>query len=185
MRVGREFFNFYNHDFVRVAVAIPSLRVADPAYNAEQTIALLRQAAEQQAALVLFPELGISAYSCDDLFHQRALLEACLEALGTILRASAPLPLVGVVGMPIQVDHLLYNCAVVFSGGRVLGVVPKTFLPNYREFYEVRQFTSGDSATHATVNLPGQPDVPFGSSLLFRLADEPLFTFHVEICEDV
>src|SRR5579884_1400365 len=185
VRAGDEFFNLYNHDFVRVAVAVPAIRVADPAFNAEQTIALLRQAAEQRAVLVLFPELGLSAYSSDDLFQQRALLDGCQEALRTILDTSASLPLIAVVGMPLQVDHLLYNSAVVLSRGRVLGVVPKTYLPNYREFYERRQFTPGDAARADEITLCGQPGVPFGSRLLFQVEEQPLLTFHVEICEDV
>jgi NAD+ synthase (glutamine-hydrolysing) len=185
VRNGKDFFNFYNHDFVRVGVAVPSVRVADPLYNGEQTIALMERAAAERAVLVLFPELGLSAYSCDDLFHQRALLDGCRDALRAVLAASRSLPLVAVVGMPLQVDHLLYNCAVVVSRGRVLGVIPKTYLPNYREFYEARQFNPADSAARDEIELAGQRDVPFGSSLLFRLDEQPLLQFHVEICEDV
>ena len=185
MKPGANFFNLYNHDFVRVAVGVPSVKVADPEFNAEQTIALMRRAAERDAALVLFPELGLSAYSCDDLFHQRALLDGCLDALRSVLDASRALPLVAVVGMPMRVDHLLFNCAVVVSGGRILGVVPKTFLPNYREFYEARQFNSGDSAVRDSIDLLGQSDVPFGSRLIFTCDEQPLLSFHVEICEDL
>jgi NAD+ synthase (glutamine-hydrolysing) len=179
------FFNLYNHDLVRVAVALPAVRVADPAYNAEQTIALLRRAADQRAALALFPELGLSAYSCEDLFHQRALLDASLDALESVVQASADLPLVGVVGLPLQIDALLYNCAVVVAQGRILGVVPKTYLPNYREFYERRQFTPGDAAVRDTITLCGQRDVPFGGRLLFQFDDQPLLTFFIELCEDL
>ena len=185
MRDGREFFNLYNHDFVRVAVGVPPLRVADPAYNAEQTIALMRQAAEQRAVVALFPELGLSAYSCDDLFHQRALLDAVEEALRQVLAASESLPLVVAVGLPLRIDHHLYNCAALVCRGRILGVVPKIYLPNYREFYEGRQFTSGESATLDEIELCGQRGVPFGSRLLFRLDEQPLLTLHAEICEDV
>ena len=128
------------------ALAEPLIRDADPAYNAEQTIGLLREAAERRAALVLFPELGLSSYTCDDLFHQEAVLEASLEALRAVLEASRGLPLVAVVGLPLRVESLLYNCAVVLADGRALGVVPKTYLPNYREFYEARQFTPGSAA---------------------------------------
>ena len=140
MKPGQEFSNLYNHDFVRVAVGIPAVRVADPAYNAAQTVALIEQAASAKAILALFPELGISAYSCDDLFQQVALLEACEDGLKKIVDASRRLNVVAVVGMPLRVGHLLFNCAVVVAGGQILGVVPKTFLPNYREFYELRQF---------------------------------------------
>ncbi len=185
MRPGQSFFNLYSHDFVRVAVGVPAVRVADPAFNAEQTVALLGRAAEQRAVLVLFPELGLSAYSCEDLFHQRALLDACQAAIMRVLQASAAWPLVAVVGLPLQVDHLLYNCAVVLSRGRILGVVPKTYLPGYREFYELRQFTPADAATRAEIELAGQPAVPFGNRLLFQVEDQPLLTFHVEICEDL
>ena len=185
MRPGENFFNLYNHDFARVAVATAGVQVADPAFNAGQTIALMREAAARRSVLVLFPELGLSAYSCEDLFQQRALLDACLDALGSVLEASRSLPLIAVVGMPLPVDHLLYNCAVVLSRGRILGVVPKTYLPNYREFYEMRQFSPADTATREAIDLAGQRDVPFGNRLLFRVEEQPLLTFHVEVCEDL
>jgi NAD+ synthase (glutamine-hydrolysing) len=179
------FFNFYSHDFVRVAVATPRVRVADPVFNAEATVELMDQAAEQRAVLALFPELGLSAYSCDDLFHQRALLDGVLDGLRTVMRASERLPLISVVGLPLQVDNLLYNVGAVIHRGRLLGVVPKTYLPNYREFYEARQFTPGYVSQRTTLDLCGQTDVPFGSNLLFRAREQPRLTFHVEICEDV
>jgi NAD+ synthase (glutamine-hydrolysing) len=179
------FFNFYAHNFVRVAVGTPRVRVADPQFNAAATVELMEEAADRRAVIALFPELGLSAYSCEDLFHQRALLDAVQEGLGVVLRASERVPLVAVVGLPLQVDHLLYNCAAVVHGGRVLGVVPKTYLPNYREFYEARQFTPGGVARRQSVDLCGQSDVPFGSRLLFSAQERPQLTFHVEICEDV
>jgi len=185
LRSGDNFFNFYNHDFIRVAVGIPPVRVADPEFNALQTIELVRAAAGHSAVLVLFPELGLSAYTCDDLFHQRALLEGCHNGLGKILEATCDLRLVAVVGCPLAFDHLLYNCAVVIHQGRILGVVPKTYLPNYREFYEARQFNSGEAALRDVVELCGQRDIPFGSQILFACNSQPLFTFHVEICEDL
>ncbi|MCC7105775.1 MAG: NAD(+) synthase [Chloroflexi bacterium] len=185
VRAGDPFFNLYSHDFVRLAVGLPAVRVADPESNAQQTLDLIGRAAERQAVLVLFPELGLSAYSCEDLFHQRALLDASQDALRSVLEGSASLPIVSVVGMPLQVDHRLFNCAVVLSQGRILGVMPKTYLPNYREFYEARQFSAADHAARDTIELCGQRDVPFGSRLLFRHARQPLLTFHVEICEDL
>lgn len=184
MERGQDFFNAYNHDFVRVAVAVPPVQVADPVYNAAQTMELMQQAAAERAVLALFPELGLSAYSNDDLFHQRALLDAAQEGLRRVLELSERLPLVTVVGLPLQVQHVLFNCAAVVHRGRVLGVVPKTYLPNYREFYEARYFASGDVARQTSVELAGQV-VPFGSRLLFKAVDQPKFTFHVEICEDV
>jgi NAD+ synthase (glutamine-hydrolysing) len=179
------FFNLYAHDLVRVAVGVPNVRVADPGYNAEQTIGLMEAAARQHAVVVLFPELGLSAYSCEDLFHQSALLDTTLDALRAVLRASESLELIAVVGLPLRVDHLLYNCAAVVWRGRILGVVPKTYLPNYREFYEARQFTPGDTAVRDTIELCGQAGVPFGSRLLFQVEEQPLLTLHAEICEDV
>ncbi|MGM9481275.1 NAD(+) synthase [Roseateles sp. NT4] len=178
------FDNLYSHNFARVAVGVPQCRVADPAFNAGQTIALLRQAATEGVAVIAFPELGLSAYSCDDLFHQRALLDGCEAALAEVLAATAELPPVAIVGMPLRVEHRLLNCAVVLLRGRILGVVPKTFLPNYGEFYEARQFCSGEEATVDTVMLLGQR-VPFGSRQIFAADDLPLLRLHVEICEDV
>jgi len=178
------FFNLYSHDFARVAVGVPRCRVADPAFNAAETIDLAKQAAANGAVLVAFPELGIPAYTCDDLFHQRALLDACEEALASIVAASKNLAITMIVGMPLRVDHTLFNCAVVVAGGQVQGVVPKSYLPNYGEFYEARQFSAAENASTDRVTLLGT-EVPFGSALLFEIANMPLFRFHVEICEDV
>jgi NAD+ synthase (glutamine-hydrolysing) len=179
------FFNLYRHNFVRVAVAVPEVRVADPAFNAGETIRLARQAADRHAALVVFPELGLSAYSCDDLFHQQALLDASLDALAHVVAASRNLAPVVVVGLPLRIDGPLLNCAAVLHRGRILGIVPKTYLPNYREFYELRQFSPGDVAVPERLSVLGQADVPLGAGLLFQAEDQPLFTLGVEICEDL
>jgi len=178
------FFNPYGHGFARVAVAVPRVRVADPAFNATATIEMLEQAAAQGAVVVAFPELGISAYTCDDLFHQRALLDACEAALVRVAEATAKLRVVAIVGVPLRVDHRLFNCAAVLGNGRVLGVVPKTYLPNYGEFYEARQFQAGDTAVSTSVRL-GEHDAPFGSDLIFETAGLPLLKIACEICEDV
>lgn len=178
------FYNLYRHNFLRVAVCVPEVRVADPAFNAQQTIALLDQAAQSHAALALFPELGLTAYSCEDLFHQDALLDAAQVALGHIVQKSRELPTVALVGVPLRIDAALYNCAVVVHRGRICGVTPKSYLPNYREFYELRQFTPGDHCRRDRIDLLGQ-EVPFGSRLLYRFADQPLAVLHVEICEDL
>ena len=185
MKAGRSFFNLYNRDFVRMAVGVPGLRVADPAHNASQMIALMEEAASRTAVLALFPELGLSAYSCEDLFHQRALLDASKDALRSVLDASRAWPLIAVIGMPLEVECRLYNCAVVLQRGRLLGVVPKTYLPNYREFYEARQFSAADTAISAEIELADQRAVPFGTRLLFRAGEQPLLTFSIEICEDL
>ena len=179
------FFNLYQHNFVRVAVAIPEVQVADPAFNASRTIALMRQAAERNALLAVFPELGLSAYSCEDLFHQQALLDGSRAALCEVLEASREIPVITVVGVPLSLNSLLFNCAAVLYQGRLLGVVPKTYLPNYREFYELRQFVPADFALLDSIDLCNQYAVPFGNRLLFQVENQPLLTFYVEICEDL
>src|SRR5215467_9418263 len=135
------FDSIYSHGFIRAAVCIPSLRVADPGFNLERTLDLAKQASKAAVAVALFPELGISAYSNEDLFHQDALLEATKDALGRLVKASADLGPVLIVGAPLRFEAKLFNCAIVVYRGRVLGITPKTYLPNYREFYEKRQFT--------------------------------------------
>src|SRR5437667_314140 len=140
------FLSLHAHGFVRVSVCVPHVKVAAPAFNAERTVAMARDASADGAALVLFPEMGLSAYSNEDLFHQDALLDATEAALARVLEQSKPLTPVLVVGAPLRFESKLFNCAVVVHRGRVLGVVPKTYLPNYREFYEKRQFTSGVAA---------------------------------------
>jgi NAD+ synthase (glutamine-hydrolysing) len=181
----QEFLNIYSHNFIRTAVVLPKLKVADPEYNSRETIDLLRQAMENKALLVVFPELGLSAYSCEDLFHQQTLLDGCLAGLATILEASRTMPIIGIVGLPLRIDSLLFNCAVVFYRGKVLGITPKTYLPNYREFYELRQFSPADHSLRNSVNLLGQSEIPFGNRLLFQVENQPLLVFTVEICEDV
>jgi NAD+ synthase (glutamine-hydrolysing) len=179
-----DFFNLYRHGFVRVALATPAVRVGDPAFNREATLALLRQAAQRRALIAVFPELGLSAYSCEDLFHQQALLGAAEEALAWLLARSRALPVAAFVGLPVALDGLLYNCAALICRGRLLGVVPKTYLPNYREFYELRQFTPADATVRDQVALAGQR-APFGNQLLFRLAELPQCVLAAEICEDL
>ncbi len=180
----RPFHSIYSHDFLRVAVAVPFVRVADPSYNAEHTLNLARQASEMHAGVVLFPELGLSAYSNDDLFHQEALLDGVEFALDAVVESSRDLVPILLVGAPLRFEGKLFNCAVVIYQERILGVVPKTYLPNYREFYERRQFTSGRDAVAREVLLLGQR-VPFGNDLIFDAVNVPDFSLHVEICEDV
>ena len=178
------FLNPYRHGFARLAVAVPRNRVADPVFNAAETIRLWREASDQGAAVVAFPELGLSAYTCEDLFHQSALLDACETALQAVVEASRDINAVAIVGLPLRVDHRLFNCAAVVAGGRLLGVQPKTYLPNYGEFYEGRQFNGADMALATEISLCGTT-VPFGSDLLFQARQLPLLKLHVEICEDV
>src|SRR4051812_35780784 len=162
---ARPFDSIYTHGFARVSVCVPGVKVASPAFNAERTVALAREAAADHAAVALFPELGLSAYSNEDLFHQDALLDASLVALQNVVEASAALSTVLLVGAPLRVESRLFNCAFVIHRGEVLGIVPKSYLPNYREFYERRQFTSALHAARRDVPLFGR-DVPFGNDLL-------------------
>jgi len=176
----------YRHGFVRVAGCVPLTAVADPVANAAETLALVRQGDEQGAALMLFPELGLSAYSAEDLFHQDALLDAVETAIAGLVSASADLRPAFVVGAPLRAGTALYNTAVVIQGGAILGVVPKTYLPNYREYYERRWFASGLGVTGRTMTLAGA-EVPFGTDQIFdiRMFGEVAATFGVEICEDL
>ena len=180
----RAFRSIYHHGFVRAAVCIPQVRVADPEFNLRQTLGLARRASEANAAVALFPELGISAYTNEDLFHQDALLDATRAALASLVEASAELTPVVLVGAPLRFEGKLFNCAVVIHRGAVLGITPKCFLPNYREFYEKRQFTAARHAVSREVSFLGRT-VPFGSDLVFDAANVRDFSLHVEICEDV
>ena len=184
MALRNPFFSLYRHGFVRVALGAPAVRVGDPAHNAEATLALMREAARRRALVAVFPELGLSAYTCEDLFHQQALVRASEDALNGLLSRTRNLPLAAFVGLPVAVQGLLYNCAALICRGRLLGVVPKTYLPNYREFYELRQFTPADAASCDEVVLAGQR-APFGTNLLFRLAEQPKLVLAAEICEDL
>ena len=170
--------------FLKVAVGSPDMRVADCAYNAAASVQLLQEAAAQGAKLLVLPELGLTGYSCGDLFLQPTLLQGAEVALGRLLRASGELgDLVAVVGLPVRAGGKLYNCAAVLQGGRLLGVVPKRNLPNYGEFYEGRQFTPGPFGGE-DLSLCGQR-VPFGADLLFCCRELPDWVLGVEICEDL
>ncbi|MBI3925709.1 MAG: NAD(+) synthase [Armatimonadetes bacterium] len=178
------FFSVYRHGYVRAAVCVPSVRVADPEYNLERTLELSRRAAGESAAIALFPELGLSAYSNEDLFFQDALLEGTLAALGRLVEESRDLAPMLLVGLPLRLEAKLFNCAAVVYRGRLLGLVPKSYLPNYREFYEKRQFTAARDAVQREVPLFGR-QVPFGNDLIFQADNLPGLALHVEICEDV
>ncbi|RRR74555.1 MAG: NAD(+) synthase [Candidatus Viridilinea halotolerans] len=178
------FRSIYAHGFVRVAVAVPAVRVANPPFNALHTIALAQQAHAQGAALVLFPELGLAAYSNEDLFHQAALLDATCSALEAVIAASATLRPLLLVGAPLRLEGRLFNCAVAIHGGRILGVSPKSYLPTYREFYEKRHFAAARDLLANEVELLGRR-VPCGADLLYEALGLPGLVVHAEVCEDV
>lgn len=171
--------------FVRVAAATPRLALADPAANARRTIELFHQATEAGAAVVAFPELGLTGYTCHDLFHQPTLLAAARAALAECAAATANHAALAVVGLPLMVDDQVFNCAAALAGGRVLGIVPKSYLPNYKEFYDNRYFAPASQARSAEVHLPGLGRVPFGVDLLFAADSVEGLVVGVEICEDL
>jgi NAD+ synthase (glutamine-hydrolysing) len=178
-----DFYSAYRHGFVRVAACTIHTALADPAANAESVLAQARECHDDGVALAVFPELTLSGYSIEDIVLQDALLDAVEGALGDIVSASADLLPVLAVGAPLRYRHRVYNTAVVIHRGTVLGVVPKSYLPTYREFYERRFFAPGDDV-RGVLRLGGA-DVPFGPDLLFAAADVPGFVLHVEICEDM
>ena len=179
------YFNLYSHGFIRTAVCVPEVKVADTRFNAAETIRLAREAAEQHACFALFPELGLSAYSNEDLFHQDALLRGVLEAIEQVVHETAALNMILVVGAPLQIDSRLFNCGIVLYRGRILGVAVKSYLPNYREFYEGRQFSPAEEAFTKTISLCGQEGIPFGADLIFEVTNIRHFRFFIEMCEDV
>ncbi len=170
-----------NHGFVRVAAASPALKVADCDYNTDEIIKLINKAEEDNISAIVFPELSITAYTCGDLFLQSLLLEEALKSLNRICDATGNLSVVAVVGLPIAVSNRLYNMAVVVSGGRVMGAVPKTFLPNYNEFYEKRWFSSSEELKEKTITLCNR-SVPVGVDLVFKTQ---MFNFSIDVCEDL
>jgi NAD+ synthase (glutamine-hydrolysing) len=178
------FHSIYRHGFARVAACTLPVSLADPASNAEATAALAEDCAAEGAVLAVFPELGISGYTIEDLRQQDAVLDAVEQAIGSLRERSAGLLPLILLGAPLRHNGALFNCAVAIHRGRILGVVPKSYLPNYREFYEVRHFASGAGRTGEFLSLAGER-VPFGTDLLFEATDIPGLIVHAEICEDV
>jgi NAD+ synthase (glutamine-hydrolysing) len=178
-------FDMTQYGFLRVAAAVPKLRVADCSHNAEQTIGLLARAQAESISVVVFPEMSLTGYTCGDLFHQPALQQASLDALLHIAKAgSAVYSGLAVVGLPLLVDDQLFNCAAVLCGGRLLGLIPKSFIPNYKEFYERRWFAPAVQTRSNQVAIAGEA-LPFGTDLLFAAGNVPGCILGVEICEDL
>jgi len=173
----------HRHGFVRVAAASPTASSGDVAFNTAQAIALAKQGAERGCDLLVYPELNISSYAVDDLFMQEAFLDAAEQGIAELCEQTKDLAPVLVIGAPLRRNGRLYNSALVIARGRILGVVPKSFLPNYREYYEKRWFVSGIGLEGLDIHVAGQ-SAPFGPDLLFAAADLDDFVFHVEICED-
>ena len=181
--IPADFAAIHRHGFVRVAAATPHASAGDVAFNVDQTIALAREAQDRNVDLVVFPELNLSSYAVDDLLLQDAFLDAVEQGIARLAAETAALAPVLLVGAPLRKNGRLHNCAVVLSRGAVLGVVPKLFLPNYREYYEKRWFASGLGLDGEKIAVAGQ-NAPFGPDLLFAADEIADFVFHVEICED-
>ncbi len=184
MGVQTEFRSIYRHGFARVAACTTRCTLADPVANAAAILEVARACHTRGAALAVFPELGVSGYAISDLLHQTALLDAVEAVVAQLVVASADLLPVLLVGAPLRHAGALYNCALAIHRGRLLGVVPKVHLPNYREFYELRHFVAGDGMVGGDIAV-GALTAPFGTDLLFAAEDVPGLVVHAEICEDI
>ncbi|OBH11490.1 NAD(+) synthase [Mycobacterium sp. E1747] len=178
-----DFYNAYSQGFVRVAACTQHTTIGDPAANAESVLGLARECHDDGVAVAVFPELTLSGYSIEDIVMQDLLLDDVTAAVESIVASSTDLLPILVIGAPLRHRHRIYNTAVVIHRGAVLGVVPKSYLPTYREFYERRQIAPGDDE-RGTIRIC-DTDVPFGPDLLFAASDIPGFVLHVEICEDM
>lgn len=171
------------YGYVRAAAAVPRVKVGDTSFNALEIASMIRKAENDGIKVMVFPELSVTGYTCSDLFHQRSLLDGAQDALKFILEETKGVDVLAAVGMPVEADNQLFNCAVVIHSGIILAVIPKTFVPNYNEFYEKRWFASAVTRISDTVRLCGDC-VPFGENILFRNKNSPLCV-GVEICEDL
>ena len=181
---SRPFTSLYRHGFVRAAVCIPAVRLVEPEENARAIVALCQRADRESAILALFPELGLTGYSADDLFQQQALLDACEQSLLELAEASAGWEAITAVGLPLRVESKLFNCTAVLHRGQIKGLIPKTYLPNYREYYEERYFATEPTRIADSVELGGR-EIPFGADIIFRVPGLPALAFAFETCEDL
>ena len=181
----QEFLNLYRHGFIRVAACIPEVRVADPCFNVQKILDCARKAYEQHCVVAVFPEMGLAGYTSEDLFFQDALQGSVLLALEELRKATVGLAMVIVVGAPLKVMDALFNCAVIMCDGNILGVAVKSYLPNYREFYELRHFRPAKDLLVDTIDLCGKKGVPLGADLIFEADGIEGLRMFVEICEDL
>lgn len=169
--------------FLKVAAATPDIEVCNCTYNTKNIINIIKEAHSKNVKLLVFPELCISGYTCSDLFLQETLLKSSINSLFDILSVTKNINMVIIVGLPIVKNNNLYNCAAVMLNGSILGIIPKTHIPNYSEFYEARHFVKAPQE-NTIISLNGN-DYPFGNKLIFKCSDMPLFSLSVEICEDL
>lgn len=172
------------YGFVRVGAVVPEIKVADTEFNSREIIKQVKIADSNKVQILCFPELSITSYSCNDLFRQDILIENSMKALEKIVEATQNTNVIVLVGLPLRIDNQLFNTAIVIQNGNILGAVPKTYIPNYDEFYEARWFTSGKDFIQRTIKLLDR-EVPFGTDLLFRDKENESICFAIEICEDL
>jgi NAD+ synthase (glutamine-hydrolysing) len=177
-------FYMKNYGYIKAAVASPKLKVANPDYNSAEIFKLIEEANNRRSALIVFPELSITGYTCGDLFNQKSLLKGSLRALANLIENTSNMNILTLIGMPLYINDGLYNCAVAIQRGKIIGVVPKMFIPNYKEFYEKRWFTSGHEISKRLTQIKLLDSmVPFGN-IIFK-ANNLDFSLGIEICEDV
>ncbi len=172
-----------NFEYMRVASAVPSLKIADPNFNVQKIAAISHKAAQEMVRVLVFPELSMTGYTCQDLFYQKTLIDECQEALSYLLEETKRLNILIALGIPVKVDNQLFNCGVIINEGKILGVIPKTYIPSYNEFYENRWFASSSSRLSDKITLCEQ-EVPFNEKLLFKDNMSPL-CIGIEIGEDL
>ena len=173
-----------DYGYFRVAAAVPEIKVGNVLFNTKEIIKLVKQASNEGAKIILFPELSLTGYTCGDLFFQDTLMEQVNASLLNLLNEISTLDITIIIGLPILCDNQLFNCAAVLQNGKILGVVPKIYLPNYNEFYEKRWFSSGKKLVSKNITILGQ-EVPIGVNLLFRDIDNMSICFGIELCEDM
>lgn len=170
--------------YVRVAASVPKLKVANVEFNTKEVIKEIKALDKEGVQIVTFPELCLTGYTCADLFSQDILITKSKEAIKEVIDSTKLLDIISIIGAPIVCDNQLFNCGVVINKGKILGVVPKTYIPNYGEFYEKRWFSTSNTLTSKTINLFGK-EVPIGIDLVFRDINDSKFAFGIEICEDL
>jgi len=177
----------FNHreGYVRVGASVPRVALAAPMENVDTYVELVKQASADKVQLLLFPELGLTGYSCGDLFLNRTLQQGALDALAAILKQTRALPIVFAVGLPLSVNNALYNVAAICAAGHVWALIPKSYLPNYAEFYEARWFSPARNATVNRVKMFETYSVQFGVDIIVNVAEWPDFCLGTEICEDI
>ena len=173
-----------SYGFIRVAAAVPQIKVGDLDYNTKQILEFSQKASRSGAKVIVFPELSITGYTMGDLFHQQLLIDKAKEALGSIAVKTRDLKSLILIGLPLSFEGKLFNCAAGISNGKILGIIPKTYIPNYKEFYEERWFASANDLNDKEVTIFGSK-VPIGTDILFKLKNYPEVILGVEICEDL